>query len=324
MDFRSLFEKNKVVVAPMAGITNAAFREILQVYEPALIYSEMVSDKAINYRNDKTLEMLRVNPGENSVVLQLFGGEAETIAPATQYVSQHTNAVMIDLNAGCPVSKVVKAGSGSSLMEKPQTLADMIHSMRDRSDVPISVKIRSGYDSKKNAPQIARIAEDAGASLITVHGRTRSQMYKGKVDLDIIKAVKEAVNIPVIGNGDITSPEEAKAMIDYTGVDAVMVGRALRTSPWLIKQINDYLLTGTYTGSATNDARLDTVLEHARKLIALKGEAIAMLEMRTHAPAYLKGMPGATVIKRELVGIETFDAFQHIIESYRSDLQRSK
>ena len=308
----------------MAGVTNAAFRSMLAAYDPALIYSEMVSDKAINYRNERSLNMLKVHPEENNVVLQLFGSSPETITPATEYVSKNTKASVIDLNVGCPVTKVIKAGAGSVLMNHPDTLYAMIKAMKHSSNVPISVKIRAGYDGEKNAPQIAKLCEDAGASLIAIHGRTRSQQYKGNVDLDIIKAVKNSVSIPVIGNGDIDSPESAQAMIDYTGVDAVMVGRALRNKPWLIAQINDYLNHGHYQSGESQDDRLNLIIQHAERLMALKGEHVAMLEMRTHAPAYLKGMPGSSVIKRELTRIDNYNDFYKTIEDYRQDLSYKK
>ncbi len=307
-----------VVVAPMAGLTNQAFRLILKEFDPALIYTEMISDLAINFKNKRTLDMMSLHQSENNTVLQLFGASPLSMSQATEYVNAHTDAKFIDLNMGCPVPKVIKGDAGAKLMQNLDQTKKIISAMVKASDKPISVKIRSGYDQDNiNAVEAALMAEEAGVSLIAVHGRTRAQMYRGKVDYEIIKAVKQAVNIPVIGNGDILSPEDAKTMLDYTGVDAVMVGRGIKGNPWLIKQINDYLQTGTYDKYVSPEQKLDMLLRHARLLKDLKGEKIALLEMRSHGAWYLKGLKNASKIKAQMMKLEQFSTLENLIERYR-------
>ncbi len=323
MDFQKLFNENKVVVAPMAGLTNTAFRLVLAEFEPALIYTEMVSDQAINFRNQKTLEMCKIDVQEDRIVLQLFGASEDTMRTAAAYVSRGTKAVMLDLNMGCPVPKVIKSGAGASLMRTPEIAYEMVTAMRAVTELPVSVKIRSGWDFNHiNAVEVAKGLEKAGASLISIHGRTRTQMYSGTVDLDIIKAVKEAVKIPVIGNGDIDSPEAAKHMLEYTGVDAIMVGRALKGNPWLIKQIRDYLKTGTYDDDITLDERIDMLKRHTELLVRHKNETVALQEMRGHGAWYLKGLPHASEMKRSLMQVESKAALFSLLENYRNKLHQ--
>ncbi len=322
MKTNKLFKERKVVVAPMAGITNIAFRQILKTFNPALIYTEMVSDKAINHRNQRTLDMMEVEENEGHVALQLFGSDQDNLKSATSYASLNSPAMFIDLNVGCPVPKVIKTGAGSALMQDEDKLYELVKTMVLHSSKPVSVKIRAGYDKTKNAVSVAKQLEKAGVSLIAIHGRTRSQMYKGSVDLDIIKAVKDAVNIPVIGNGDIKTPEDAKYMLEYTGVDAVMVGRALKGNPWLIKQIDDYLTKGTYDSDVTLEEKLSMIKRHAKSLAKYKNDHVALLEMRSHAAWYIKGLPGATVIKKEISQCETLQKFYKIIDDYLEDLSR--
>ncbi len=323
MDFQKLFNENKVVVAPMAGLTNTAFRLVLAEFEPALIYTEMVSDQAINFRNQKTLEMCKIDVQEDRIVLQLFGASEDTMRTAAVYVSRGTKAVMLDLNMGCPVPKVIKSGAGASLMRTPEIAYEMVTAMRAVTELPVSVKIRSGWDFNHiNAVEVAKGLEKAGASLISIHGRTRTQMYSGTVDLDIIKAVKEAVKIPVIGNGDIDSPEAAKHMLEYTGVDAIMVGRALKGNPWLIKQIRDYLKTGTYDDDITLDERIDMLKRHTELLVRHKNETVALQEMRGHGAWYLKGLPHASEMKRSLMQVESKAALFSLLENYRNKLHQ--
>ena len=259
--------KNQVVMAPMAGITNMAFRKIIKDFGAGLVYSEMVSDKALCYGNTKTIDMLQVDDGEHPVSIQLFGGEVETMVKAAKFIDQHSNCDIIDINMGCPVNKVLKADAGSKLLLYPDKIYEIVKGIVDNVSKPVTVKIRSGFDSKHiNAVEVAKLIEKAGASAIAIHGRTRSQMYEGKADWKIIADVKAAVKIPVIGNGDVRSVEDAKRMLEETGVDAVMIGRAALGNPWLIKQVVQSLETGVIIEEPTYQEKIAQCLSHAKKI----------------------------------------------------------
>jgi nifR3 family TIM-barrel protein len=314
---RDLEIQNQVVVAPMAGVTNLAYRLILKEFGTGLIYTEMISDKGLLYDNQKTIDMIEVLNSEKPIALQLFGNEINTMKDAAIYIDKNSNADIIDINMGCPVNKVTKAGSGSKLMTTPDIAYAIVKEIVAVVEKPVTVKIRSGWDhSSINAVEYAKLMEKAGASAIAVHGRTRTDMYTGKADLDIIKAVKEAVNIPVIGNGDIKRPEEAKYMLEYTKCDAIMIGRGLLGNPFLIKQIKDYLETNSYEKEISAELRKEFLLNHMHKLIELKGEHIATLEMRSHAAWYIKGMPGSSKIKSQIVSANSTEEIKSIIEEY--------
>ena len=232
--------KNQVVMAPMAGITNIAFRKLIKSFGAGLVVSEMISDKAICYRNEKTLDMLAIDEDEHPMSLQLFGGEVSSMVEAAKYLEEHTNADIIDLNSGCPVNKVLKAGAGSDWLRDPERAYEIVHAIVESVHLPVTIKMRIGFDSKHiNVVEYAKLMEKAGVSAIAVHGRTRSQFYEGHADWSYIKQVKEAVSIPVIGNGDITSPLDAKRMIEETGCDAIMIGRAALGNPWISKRTVD-------------------------------------------------------------------------------------
>ena len=308
---------NNVFVAPMAGVTDLAYRLILKEFGAGLIYTEMISDKGLLFENKKTHNMIEIFDYEKPIALQIFGSEVETMVAAAQLIDKESNCDIIDINMGCPVPKVTKAGSGSKLMTTPDLAYEIVKAIVDNVEKPVSVKFRSGWDhNSKNAVEFAKLMEKAGASLIAVHGRTRTDMYSGKADLDIIKAVKESVKIPVIGNGDIKQPEDAEFMINYTGCDGVMIGRGILGNPWLIKQTIDYLTTGSYEKVISPETKKEYLLKHLEHLIQYKGEHIAVLEMRTHGAWYLKGLPGAAKVKTKIVNAKSVVEIKDIIEEY--------
>lgn len=314
---------NKVIVAPMAGVTNLAYRVILKEFGSSLIYTEMISDKGLLYENKKTIEMIEIIDENKPIALQLFGSEVKSMTQAAIYIDQHSKADIIDINMGCPVAKVTKANAGSALMKTPELAFEIVRSIVKHVKKPVTVKIRSGWDHNNiNAVEFAIGLEKAGASAIAIHGRTKTDMYTGHADWSIIKAVKDAVKIPVIGNGDIVTPEDAKQMIDETGVDGVMIGRGILGNPWLIKQTVDYLETGTYMHDISLPVRKEYILKHLEKLMKLKGEKIAVLEMRSHGAWYLKGLPNASRIKSKIVNCDTAEDIISIIEEYFSEIKK--
>ena len=292
---------NQVVLAPMAGICNSAYRQICKEMGCGLIYAEMVSDKAITYNNQKTIDMLYMTDMERPISQQIFGSDKESFVAAAKYIEKNMHPDIIDINMGCPVPKVaVKAQAGSALLKDPVKIYDIVSSVVASVSVPVTVKIRSGWDSKYiNAVEVAKIVEKAGASAICVHPRTRSQGYSGKADWNIIKEVKQSVSIPVIGNGDIKCPEDAKKMIDETNCDAVMIGRGVLGNPWLIRNIVSYLDGGEITLPSIND-RIDMCLKHLELLKSLKSEKVACLEIRNHISWYFKGICGANELKNKV------------------------
>ena len=294
--------KNQVVLAPMAGVCNSAFRRICKEMGCGLIYAEMVSDKAITFNNQKTIDMLYMTEEERPIVQQIFGSDKESFIEAAKYIENNMKPDIIDINMGCPVPKVaLRAQAGAALLKNPDKIYDIVKAIVDVVSVPVTVKIRSGWNEEnKNAVEVAKVVEKAGASAICVHPRTRSQGYRGKADWNIIKEVKENVSIPVIGNGDVKTPEDAKKMIDETNCDAVMIGRGVLGNPWLIKNTINYLDDKDYDKDISIDERIDMILKHLDYLNSLKSEKIACLEIRTHIGWYLKGIKNANVIKNKI------------------------
>lgn len=314
---KNLKINNQVVVAPMAGVTDIAYRKILKEFGAGLIFTEMISDKGLLYDNQRTIDMIDIATEEKPIALQLFGSDVESMTKAAIYIDQYSRADIIDINMGCPVNKVVKTGAGSKLMTTPELAFEIVRSMVEHVHKPVTVKIRSGWDLNNiNAVSFAKHMERAGVSAISVHGRSRSQMYSGEANWEIIKAVKQAVNIPVIGNGDIKTPEDAKRMLDQTGCDAVMIGRALLGNPFLVEQINDYLSSGHYNQQIDIQKRLNVLNRHIEYLIQSKGEHIAALEMRSHAAWYIKGLPNASKVKTDIVKAESTERIKEILLQY--------
>lgn len=314
---------NQIVAAPLAGISKPVYRSLMREYGAGLVVSEMISDKALHYQNAKTFDMCRTVENEHPVALQLFGNDPVTMGEASKYLSEHTDCDIIDINMGCPVNKVIKAHAGSYLMAHPDEAYDVVRAVVDNTDRPVTVKIRAGWDQEHiNCVEIAQLIEKAGAKAIAVHGRTRAQMYTGQSNNLFIKMVKEAVKIPVIGNGDIKSGEDAKRMLLETKCDAIMVGRALIGKPFLIKEINN-VLQGKENYEVSYIDRLLLCKEYCRKLCEDESEYSGIREMRSIAPMYLVGMPCATHYKHALTQVKSIIEFNKIIDEYMDYIAHS-
>lgn len=312
----------KVILAPMAGICNSAYRKICKEMGAALVCAEMVSDKGMIYNSKKTKEMLYFEECERPISQQIFGNSKDTFVEAAKMVYDIMKPDIIDINMGCPVPKVaVRSQAGSALLKDLDLIYDIVSAVVKAVPVPVTVKIRSGWDNNSiNAVEVAKIVESAGASAITVHPRTRSQLYSGKADLNIIKEVKENVSIPVIGNGDITDIESAKHMLVYTNCDAVMIGRGVLGNPWLIKEIDTYLKTGNIIEKPTYKERIAMCYHHLNYLLKIKNETVAVLEMRSHIAWYIKGMPHHKEIKNLIFKAKTKEEIIEILDNYEKKL----
>ena len=309
---------NSVVLGPMAGNTNYAYRKIAKEYGCGLVYAEMVSDKGLNYKNKKTQGMIIVGDDEHPVSMQIFGSSVADMVEAAKFIDEYSNCDIIDINMGCPVNKVAKKSkAGSALMQDSELVYDIVYNVVKSVKKPVTVKIRSGWDSAHiNAVEIAKLIEKAGASAIAIHGRTRAQMYSGNADWNIIKQVKEAVSIPVIGNGDIKNCFDALRMINETGVDAVMIARGTLGNPWIFKEVDTYLETGVVLERPSYEEIHEVILKHVKYLRELKGDHLAMLEMRGQIAYYLKGLPNSTNAKKELFQTKTIDDTIKVVEEY--------
>ena len=309
--------KNNVVLAPMAGISNPAYMKIVEDLGIGYAVTELLSSEAISRDNKKTIDMLNgIEKLNIPVAVQIFGSKPDVMASAAKILVEKYNVKIIDINMGCPVPKVaISSNSGSALLKDPNKVYDIVKSVKESVNVPVTVKIRSGWDSNSiNAVEIAKIIEKAGADAITVHPRTRSQGYTGLADWNIIKEVKQSVKIPVIGNGDIKSCYDAKKMIDETGCDAVMIGRACLGNPWIIKETIDYLEKGILPKEVSLKEKVEMIKKHTNLLIENKGEKIALLEMRANASWYLKGIQGGNEIRRQITSIKTKEDLFNILD----------
>ncbi|MDE9954407.1 tRNA dihydrouridine synthase DusB [Staphylococcus pseudintermedius] len=312
--------ENRVVLAPMAGVCNSAFRLTVKEFGAGLVCAEMVSDKAILFNNPKTMKMLYIDENERPLSLQIFGGEKETLVEAAEYVDKNTTADIIDINMGCPVSKIIKCEAGARWLLDPNKIYEMVSAVTERVSKPVTCKMRIGWDEDHIfAVENAKAAERAGAAAISLHGRTRVQMYEGKADWDIIRQVKEAVNIPVIGNGDVTSPELAEKMLKETGVDAVMIGREALGNPWMIYRTVHYLETGELIDEPQIDEKIEIALLHLNRLVDLKGEKVGVMEMRKHTSWYLKGVRGNGKARKALNQAETLAEMTEILTEFRDE-----
>lgn len=312
---------NQVVVAPMAGVTNSAFRVICKEFGAGLVVCEMISDRGIMYHNQKTLDMMFVDASEHPMSIQIFGGTKETLVQAAKFVDQNTAADIIDINMGCPVNKVVKTDAGAKWLLDPNKVYEMVSYVTDAVKKPVTVKMRTGWDDKHiYAVENALAAERAGASALAMHGRTRKQLYQGHADWDILKKVADQLTIPFMGNGDVRSAEDAKRMLDHTGADAVMIGRAAMGNPWMLRQTEHYLATGELLPEPTPEKKIQTAKEHLHRLVELKGEYVGPREFRGQAAYYLKGISHSARTKAALNSAESEQEMHDIFDAFLEKL----
>ena len=314
--------KNQVVLAPMAGISNTSYRTIIKEMGAGLIYAEMVSDKAIMFDNDRTIELLKMRESERPIAQQIFGSDEDSFVIAAKKIVELMHPDIFDINMGCPVPKIaLKSQAGASLLKDPDKIEKIVRSVVNAVDIPVTVKIRSGWDSNTiNCVEVAKRIENAGASAITLHARTRAQGYSGSADWSLIKKVKEAVSIPVIGNGDIKTCYDAKKMLEETGCDAVMIGRGVLGNPWLIKECVDYLEDGTLPQRVSAKEKMQMLKRHFELLCKDKGEKLALLKIRTHALWYIKGLPGSASIKNQICQTKNSTELFNILNNYIEEL----
>lgn len=305
--------ENPYILAPMAGVTDLPFRLLCKEQGAGLLCMEMVSAKALQYKNKNTKLLLAIHPEEYPVSLQLFGSDPCIMSEIAKQIEELPFQIL-DINMGCPVPKVVKNGEGSALMKEPGLVYDIVHETVKAIRKPVTVKIRKGFDEEHaNAVEIARVIEEAGAAAVAVHGRTREQYYSGKADWDIIRRVKEAVSIPVIGNGDVVSAESAAAMQEQTGCDMVMIGRAAQGNPWIFRELREHAIHGGYPPRPAPEEVKQTMLAHARMQIEFKGDYLGIREMRKHVAWYTKGMKGSSKLRAEINGVESYEELERLL-----------
>lgn len=313
--------QGKAILAPMAGVSDIAYRLLAKEHGASMVCTEMVSAMGIKYKNERTHELLRMEAVEHPVSMQIFGSDPEAIALGAKVVAD-AGADIVDINMGCPVKKVVSSGDGSALMKTPDLAARVAEAAVKAVDVPVTVKMRIGWDDDHiNVVDFAKRIESTGVAAVAVHGRTREQMYMGQADWSYIKAVKDSLSIPVIGNGDVWTPEDALRMMQETGCDAVMIGRGAQGNPWIFERTNHYLRTGELRPEPTYLERLDMLLKHFELLCRYKGAALGVREIRTHAGWYMRGMPEAAYWRNRVNTIHTVESFKKELSTYRDVLE---
>ena len=315
--------KNKVIFAPMAGVSNISFRTIIKEMGAGLIYSEMVSTMGIKYGSQKTIDLINFNETERPISIQIFGNDVDSFVEAAKYIEDNYHPDIIDINMGCPVPKIaLKSQAGSALLKNPDKIYEIVKKVVENTNTPISVKIRSGWDENSiNAVEVAQKIEQAGASLIAIHARTRSQGYSGKANWNIIKQVKENVSIPVIGNGDIKTIYDAKKMLDETKCDAIMIGRATLGNPWFIKECVEYIENNKIIDPPTNTEKIDMIEHHYELLKKYTSEKQALLEIRMHALWYIKGLPNIKEYKNKITSCKTEKEFKSLLNEIRKNVK---
>lgn len=308
--------KNNVFLAPMAGVTDMPFRILCKEQDCGMVYTEMVSAKGMHYNDERSMKLTEISDAEKPACVQIFGSDPHIMAGIAEKLND-SDASIIDINMGCPTPKITKNGEGSALMLKPELIGNIVKAVAAASKKPVTVKIRKGWDGDHvNAVEVARIIEENGAKAVAVHGRTREQFYSGNADWSIIREVKKAVSIPVIGNGDIVKPEDTKRMLDETGCDAVMIGRGAQGNPWIFKRTIHYLNTGELLPEPSADEKISTIIRHMKMLIELKGEHIGVNEMRKHIAWYIKGMRNSTYVKEKVFRISDAGEIIKLLEEF--------
>lgn len=315
--------KNKVIFAPMAGVSNISFRTIIKEMGAGLIYSEMISTMGIKYGSQKTIDLINFNETERPISIQIFGNDVDSFVEAAKYIEDNYHPDIIDINMGCPVPKIaLKSQAGSALLKNPDKIYEIVKKVVENTNTPISVKIRSGWDENSiNAVEVAQKIEQAGASLIAIHARTRSQGYSGKANWNIIKQVKENVSIPVIGNGDIKTIYDAKKMLDETKCDAIMIGRATLGNPWFIKECVEYIENNKIIDPPTNTEKIDMIEHHYELLKKYTSKKQALLEIRMHALWYIKGLPNIKEYKNKITSCKTEQEFKNLLNEIRENVK---
>lgn len=315
---------NRIVFAPMVGVSNISYRQIIKEFGAGLIYSEMISTLGIKYNGKKTIDLINFEDTERPISIQIFGSDITSFVSAARYIEENFHPDIIDINMGCPVPKVaIKSQAGSALLKDPDKIYEIVSEVVKNTNTPITVKIRSGWDSDHiNAVEVAKKIEQAGASAIAIHARTRSQGYSGKADWNIIKQVKESVSIPVIGNGDISTIYDAKRMLEETKCDAVMIGRATLGNPWFIKECIEYVENNRVIDKPTDLEKINMIIKHFNLLKKYTNTKTALLEIRTHALWYLKGIPGTKEIKTKICQAKTEEEFIAIINELKNNVNK--